>query len=111
MASIPRIVAISLCSFPLSGGSGGTLGAVSGDIFQMVLKDGLRATFLGIACGIIAGLGLTRLIASVLYGMKPSDWATFSGVSLVLLIVAVVACAVPARRAMQVDLIVALRYE
>lgn len=74
------------------------LGAVSGDIFQMVLKDGLRATFLGIACGIIAGLGLTRLMASVLYGVKPSDWATFSGVALVLLIVAVVACAVPARR-------------
>ena len=74
------------------------LGAVSGDIFQMLLKDGLRATFLGIACGIIAGLGLTRLMASVLYGVKPSDWATFSGVALVLLIVAVVACAAPARR-------------
>jgi putative ABC transport system permease protein len=87
------------------------LGAVSGDIFQMVLRDGLRATFLGIACGIIAGLGLTRLMASVLYGVKPSDWATFSGVALVLLLVAVVACAVPARRAMQVDAIVALRYE
>lgn len=87
------------------------LGAVSGDIFQIVLKDGLRATLLGIACGIIAGLGLTRLMASVLYGVKPSDWATFSGVALVLLLVAVVACAVPARRAMQVDPIVALRYE
>ena len=67
------------------------LGAVSGDIFQIVLKDGLRATLLGIACGIIAGLGLTRLMASVLYGVKPSDWATFSGVALVLLLVAVVA--------------------
>jgi putative ABC transport system permease protein len=87
------------------------LGAVSGDIFQMVLRDGLRATFLGIACGIITGLGLTRLMASVLYGVKPSDWATYSGVALVLLLVAVVACAVPARRAMQVDPIVALRYE
>jgi predicted permease len=87
------------------------LGAVSADIFQMVLGEGLRATLLGIACGVVAGLGLTRLMASVLYGVKPSDWVTFSGVGLVLLVVAVVACAVPARRAMRVDPIVALRYE
>jgi hypothetical protein len=50
----------------------------------MVLRDGLRATFLGTACGIIAGLGLTRLMANVLYGVKPGDWATFSGVASVV---------------------------
>jgi putative ABC transport system permease protein len=87
------------------------LGALSADIFRMVLRDGLRATLLGIGCGVAAGLGLTRLMASVLYGVKPGDWVTFSGVALILLAVAVVACAVPARRAMRVDPIVALRYE
>jgi putative ABC transport system permease protein len=60
---------------------------------------------------VIAGLGLMRLLASVLYGVKPSDWITFSGVALTLLVVALLACSVPARRAMRVDPIVALRYE
>ncbi|MEQ1353272.1 MAG: ABC transporter permease [Candidatus Acidiferrum sp.] len=87
------------------------LGAESGDIFKMVLGEGARAALLGIAAGVIAGLGLTRLMASILYGVKPSDWMTFSMVAAILLVVAVAACAVPARRAMRVDLIVALRYE
>jgi predicted permease len=87
------------------------LGAGSRDIFQMVIGEGVRAALLGIAGGVIAGLGLTRLMASVLYGVKPGDWVTFSGVALLLLIVALVACSVPARRAMRVDPIVALRYE
>ena len=78
---------------------------------ELVLREGLRATLLGIGCGVVAGLGLTRLMASVWYGVKPGDWVTFSGVGLVLLVVALVACAVPARRAMRVDPIVALRYE
>ena len=87
------------------------LGAGSGDIFQMVLGEGMRAALLGIAGGVIAGLGLTRLMASILYGVKPGDWITFSSVAILLLLVAVIACAVPARRAMRVDPIVALRYE
>jgi putative ABC transport system permease protein len=87
------------------------LGAGSRDIFQMVIGEGVRAALLGIAGGVIAGLGLTRWMASVLYGVKPGDWVTFSGVALLLLIVALVACSVPARRAMRVDPIVALRYE
>jgi putative ABC transport system permease protein len=87
------------------------LGAESGDIFKMVLGEGARTAVLGIAVGVVAGLGLTRLMASVLYGVKPSDWMTFSAVAAILLVVAVAACAVPARRAMQVDPIVALRYE
>jgi putative ABC transport system permease protein len=87
------------------------LGAESGDIFKMVLGEGARAAFLGIAGGVIAGLGLTRLMASVLYGVKPGDWITFTVVAGLLLLVALVACSVPARRAMRVDPIVALRYE
>jgi putative ABC transport system permease protein len=87
------------------------LGADSGDIFKMVLGEGARATLLGIAGGVIAGLGLTRWVAGILYGAKPGDWITFTGVALLLLIVALVACSVPARRAMRVDPIVALRHE
>jgi predicted permease len=88
-----------------------TLGAESRDIFRMVLGEGIRAALVGIASGVIAGLGLMRLLSSALYGVKPGDWMTFTGVSLILLIVALVACSVPARRAMRVDPIVALRYE
>ncbi|MDP9339433.1 MAG: ABC transporter permease [Acidobacteriota bacterium] len=87
------------------------LGAARRDIFSMVLGEGLRATLIGVSAGLIAGLGLTRLMSSVLYGVKPGDWVTFSGVALVLLVVAVLACTVPATRAMRVDPIVALRYE
>jgi putative ABC transport system permease protein len=87
------------------------LGAGPRDIFGMVIGEGLRAALIGIAGGVIAGLGLMRLLASVLYGVKPSDWITFSGVALTLLVVALLACSVPARRAMRVDPIVALRYE
>ncbi len=87
------------------------LGAESRDIFQMVLGQGMRAALLGIGAGVIAGLGVTRLLASVLYGVSPGDWITFTGVAMLLLIVAVAACSVPARRAMKVDPIVALRYE
>jgi putative ABC transport system permease protein len=87
------------------------LGAGNKDIFQMVISEGLRAAFMGIAGGVLAGLGLTRLLASVLYGVKPGDWITFSAVAVTLLLVALVACAVPARRAMRVDPMVALRYE
>jgi ABC-type antimicrobial peptide transport system permease subunit len=87
------------------------LGAGPRDIFGMVIGEGLRAALIGISGGVVAGLGLMRLLASVLYGVKPSDWITFSGVALTLLVVALLACSVPARRAMRVDPIVALRYE
>ena len=87
------------------------LGAGRQDIFQMVLGEGVRAALVGIAGGVMAGLGLTRLLSSVLYGVKPGDWVTFSVVAMLLLIVALLACSVPARRAMRVDPIVALRYE
>ncbi len=87
------------------------LGAGRRDIFGMVIGEGLRAALIGIAGGVIAGLGLMRLMAGVLYGVKPSDGITFFGVALTLLTVALLACSVPARRAMRVDPIVALRYE
>jgi putative ABC transport system permease protein len=87
------------------------LGAQRPDILRMVLRQGIRATLAGVAIGVLAGLALTRLLSSLLYGVTPRDWLTFSGVTILLLVVALAACAIPARRAMRVDPIVALRYE
>jgi putative ABC transport system permease protein len=87
------------------------LGAQRGDIMRMVLQQGIRATLAGVAIGVISGLALTRLLSSLLYGVKPGDWFTFLSVALLLIAVAVAACSIPARRAMRVDPIVALRYE
>jgi putative ABC transport system permease protein len=87
------------------------LGAQRRDVLRMVLHQGIRATLAGVGIGVVAGLALTRLLRSLLYGVTPGDWMTFLGVAILLLIVALVACAIPARRAMRVDPIVALRYE
>jgi predicted permease len=87
------------------------LGAQRRDIMRIVLRQGIRATLAGSGIGIIAGLLLTRLLSSLLYGVTPSDWLTFVSVTLLLLVVALTACTIPARRAMRVDPIVALRYE
>jgi ABC-type antimicrobial peptide transport system permease subunit len=87
------------------------LGAQRRDILRMVLRQGIRAALAGVALGILAGLALTRLMISLLYGVTPSDAITFAGAAVLLLIVAFVACSIPARRAVQVDPVVALRYE
>jgi predicted permease len=87
------------------------LGAQRFDVLQMVLSDGARMTLLGAGIGIVAALALTRLMSSMLFGIKPTDPITFAGVALILCAIAFVACYVPARRAMNVDPMVALRYE
>jgi len=87
------------------------LGAQRRDILRVVLRQGVRATLAGVAVGVIAGLALTRFLSSLLYGVKPSDWFTFLSVTVLLLIIALAACCIPARRATRVDPIVALRYE
>jgi len=87
------------------------LGAQRRDIMRMVLRQGIRATLAGVAIGVVAGLALTRLLRSLLFGVTPGDWLTFLSVALLLLVVALAACSIPARRATRVDPIVALRYE
>ncbi len=87
------------------------LGAQRRDILKMVLRQGIRATVAGVAIGVVAGLALTRLLRSLLYGVTPGDWLTFLSVAVLLLVVALAACSIPARRATRVDPIVALRYE
>jgi ABC-type antimicrobial peptide transport system permease subunit len=87
------------------------LGAQRGDVLKLILVEGIMLTLAGLAVGLIAALGLTRVLVSLLYGVVPSDPVTFIIVPLVLVAISLLACYVPARRAMHVDPMVALRYE
>ncbi len=87
------------------------LGAQQGDILRMVLKKGLILIAAGIVIGVGVSIGLTRFIASQLWGVSPTDPWTFAAVVVGILVVGLAACSLPARRATQVDPVVTLRYE
>ena len=87
------------------------LGAQGGDVLQMILRQGAKLALLGVAIGICAAFGLTRLMRNLLFGVSAYDPMTFAAVAVLLVLVALLACYIPARRAMLVDPIVALRYE
>jgi putative ABC transport system permease protein len=87
------------------------LGANPRDVFRLVLNEGLRVVLVGVAIGTAAALMLTRLMAGLLFGVKPTDPLTFVAVAALLVCVALAACYIPARRATHVDPIIALRYE
>ena len=87
------------------------LGAQQKDVMHLVLGEGARLTLLGVIFGLLAALGLTQLMRSLLFGVSALDPVTFASVAVVLALVAVVACCIPARRAMRTDPAAALRYE
>jgi putative ABC transport system permease protein len=87
------------------------LGAQRRDIRRLILSQGVKMALAGVSLGIFLALGLTHLMSSQLFGITAHDPLTFAGVALVLLVVALAACYLPARRAMGVDPMVALRHE
>src|SRR5438552_3777677 len=87
------------------------LGATRRDILRMVVGEGLLLTLMGVGVGVAVALGLTRVLTGLLYGVRPSDPLTFVALALLLIIVALLAVYVPARRATSVDPMIALRYE
>lgn len=88
-----------------------TLGAKPWDVLRMVVGQGIRLAAIGVVIGVVASFGATRLIRSMIFGVTATDPATFAGVVVILILVAVAACYLPARRAAKVDPMVALRYE
>ncbi|HEV7797719.1 MAG TPA: ABC transporter permease [Pyrinomonadaceae bacterium] len=87
------------------------LGAQMRDVMKLILKGGMALALIGIGLGLVGALALTRLMSSLLFGVKPTDMVTFAVVSLCLFVTALVACYLPARKATKVDPLVALRYE
>jgi putative ABC transport system permease protein len=87
------------------------LGASATDVLKLIIKNGLTLTLIGVLIGVAGAIALTRLLATMLFGVTPTDSLTFVAVSLVLIVVALLACYLPARRATKVDPLVALRYE
>jgi ABC-type antimicrobial peptide transport system permease subunit len=87
------------------------LGAGRGNVLRMVLGEGATMALVGVAIGIVAALALTRLMATMLFGISAHDPLSFAAVAGLLMVVALAACYVPARRATKVDPLVALRHE
>jgi len=87
------------------------IGARAGDVLRLIVMRAVLLTGTGVALGLLGALLLTRLLESLLFGVKPTDPLTFAGVAAVLGIVAIAASVVPARRAARVDPLIALRSE
>jgi len=87
------------------------IGARPGDVFRMILGQGMKLALIGVLVGLVGAFALTRLMASMLFGVRPTDATTFSVISVLLIAVALLACYLPGRRATKVEPVISLRYE
>jgi ABC-type antimicrobial peptide transport system permease subunit len=87
------------------------LGAKTRDVIKLIVRQGMGLTLIGAVIGLMLAMAVTRLLTSLLYGVTATDPATFAGVVLFVIVVAVIACYLPARRATKVDPMLALRRE
>jgi len=111
MAGIYGVTAYTVAQRTREIGVRMALGASRGTVLGMVLKQGVITSALGVGTGILGSLALARWLQSQLFGVSPTDPATFAGVALILIMVSLAACWIPGRRAARVDPMVALRYE
>ena len=111
MAGVFGVMAYSVSRRTREIGVRVALGAGSDDVLRMILSQGLRTIFIGVAIGIAGSLALTRTVESLLFGVTATDPLTFGGVAMLLVGAALLACFIPARRATKVDPMIALRYE
>jgi putative ABC transport system permease protein len=87
------------------------LGAQGTDVLKLILGKGLVLTLIGVGIGLVGAFGITRVMQTLLFGISSTDWVTFTGVAIFLTVVGLIATAIPARRAIKVDPLIALRYE
>jgi putative ABC transport system permease protein len=87
------------------------LGAQQRDVLQLVIKQGVLLGLFGVGAGLVASWGLTRLVVSLLFEVRATDPKIFAGVAGGLFLITLIACYIPARRAMRVNPLIALRYE
>jgi putative ABC transport system permease protein len=87
------------------------LGATPGKVLTLIVSQGMRPIFIGIGIGLAGALALSRFVSSLLFGVKPVDPVTYGAVTLLVIAAALLSCYVPARRALQVDPVAALREE
>ena len=111
MVGIYGVIAYSVGQRTSEIGIRVALGAERREILTLILKHAFVLTIIGLLMGVGGAVALTRYLSTLLYGIRPTDPLTFAGVSLILATVALLASYLPARRAMRVDPLVALRYE